>query len=238
VGEAPPGGDTLVGPNVAVSVAGTGTSSQPSKSETTTKEMKVVPSKETATEIPPGEIMDVSIAVMADLARLETVIRTKDRLKDGDAIPLARLGQEYAYWEDTLRTGLPVNPNTKITKVVFSAAPLARAEVASAAPMAAQVKSGFTGLAWSVLANWHRIALGLFALVALLMIRNVAKKAEVEAVVEKPAAPEEEDISLPEIEVDMAQKRAAKMRESIEEMIRSDPQTAVSLIRRWIARES
>ena len=76
---------------------------------------------------------------------------------------------------------------------------------------------------------------------ALLMMRSVARRsagALQAAVAEARAGRREEEVLLPEIEVDMEQKRAAKMRESIEDMIRRDPQSAVSLIRRWMARES
>jgi flagellar biosynthesis/type III secretory pathway M-ring protein FliF/YscJ len=231
-----------VQPNVAASVVAAGSSSPTSKSETEEKEKKKAPTEETAEETPPGEVKNVSISVIADLARVKAVIREKDGLKEADEVTQARLTQEYDFWKQTLLTGLPKeDASTNIAQVDFKAAPIAKIEFASAAPVSIQVKSGLSGIVSGLLENWHRIALAVFALFALFMIRGLARKTEVGVEVshaQKAQAQEEEEIELPEVEVDMDQKRAAKMRQSIEDMIRSDPQAAVSLIRRWMARES
>lgn len=241
-GGAAPGGETLVQPNVAASVVAEGASSAMSKSETEEKEKKKAPTEETVEETPPGEVKNVSISVIADLERVRSVIRTKDGLKETEDVPQARLTQEYEFWKQTLLNALPrEDATTNIASVSFSAAPIAKIEFASAAPVSLQVRTGVSGIVAAVLSNWHRIALAFFALFALFMIRGLARKtqAEVEVVeAQKAQTREEEEVQLPEVEIDMDQKRAAKMRESIEDMIRSDPQTAVSLIRRWMARES
>ncbi len=88
-------------------------------------------------------------------------------------------------------------------------------------------------------ANWQRIALALLAFVALILIRSVAKQsASMEADIARLEQEAAEEITLPEMEIDAEQKRAAKMREGIEDLIRRDPDSAVGLIRRWMARES
>ncbi len=233
-GPAQPAGDTLTQPNVAASVT-TAPAGAGSKSETEETEKTRAPSKQLATDTPPGEVTGISISVLADLARVEESIRVKEALAEDQTVDAARLQKEYEFWEDKLKTGLPVDAAAQITSVRFSAAPFQKADFAVSAAVAPPVSSRILDL---LLANMHRIGLAVLALMALLMIRSIAKKAEIEAEVVKPEEKPEEEISLPELEIDMEQKRGAKMRESIEEMVRTDPQTAVSLIRRWMARES
>ena len=222
------GGETLTQPNVAASVAGGGAPSG-AASRTEEEESSKAPVLEATTDFPPGEIKDISISVLVDLARLETVIREQDNLKEADLVAPDRVVREYAVWQAKLMKGLPVDLTSKIVKVEFSAAPFNKLDIASAAVSAAAIPWAVSDVFFR---NVHRIGLAVLALVALVMIRSIAKRAA-EASVEPP----EEDIPLPEPEVDMEQRRVSKMREGIEEMVRRDPQMAVSLIRRWMARE-
>jgi flagellar biosynthesis/type III secretory pathway M-ring protein FliF/YscJ len=233
------GGETLTQPNVAASVtppAGAGTGS---KTESAEKEETSEPSKKTATDIPPGEIKDIGLLVMVDLGKMASLIRAKDGVKDPEAaVAQARIDQECVLWKTKLLAALPVESASKVTNVEFTAVPMGApdqmveaATVVVAAPVSAKAFD-FLG------ANIHRIGLAALAVFALLLIRSIAKRAEVEVVPGKPEEPVEDDILLPEMEIDAEQKRAARVRESIEEMVRSDPQTAVGLIRRWMARES
>jgi flagellar biosynthesis/type III secretory pathway M-ring protein FliF/YscJ len=236
-GPAASGGDNLTSANVGASVTATAPAAQGSTSESSQTETTSEPSKKVATEIPPGQVVDVSLSVIADLARIEAIVRAKDKtIKDADPVPQATIDRECAAWKASLAAGLLKNPTSKVTSIEFSAAPFSKLpfQTAAAAPVAA------TSRALELFAaNWHRIGLGLLALVALFMIRGVARRAEVESAEEQlPKPASEEEFILPEVELDMDKKRTAKMRENIEDMARTDPQTAASLVRRWMARES
>ena len=235
----PAGGGTLTTPNVGVSVQ-TGGQGTGGSSETIEKEKKRAPSKMVRTDVPPGEIEDIQISVMADLKAVKDNIRTKDGLGAEDAVTQARLDQECKYWENRLRTGLPVlgaEAAARISKVTFSAEPFGELQVFAAGIAAPSAGSSILD---ELLANWQRIGLAALAIVALLMVKSVAKHApESEAAMASAdQVEEEEEIELPEVMLDIEQKRAMKVRESVEDMMQHDPQTAVNLIRRWVARET
>lgn len=234
--DAAPGGDTLTTPNTAASVTGYATgAAQGAKSEDTEKETTASPSKTVDTDVPPGDVKSVSIAVLADLRKVEAVIRFKDRLKAEDAVSQERITQEYDVWKSQIMTALPVDLASKTVRVQFTAAPFDTFEMAPGTAVAT-TSTGSAAMEF-VLVNWQRLGLAMLALVALVMIRSIATRSIVETR-EKTVVEVEEEIDLPEVEVDIEKRRAAKVRESIEEMVRRDPQTAVGLIRRWIARES
>lgn len=235
-GAGAPGGETLTQPNVSASVLTAPTAGQASGTSTEDVTKKRAPVKEVATETPPGEVKDITISVLADLERVESLVRAEKGLKEADLVSPDDLQKQYDFWQTKLMTGLPIDKTSKITRVEFSAAYFGKpADLAAAGVVPVPAASRLFDV---LFANWHRVALAVLALVALVMIRSIAKKAQQEAVVQTPDEKAEEDIPLPELEMDMEQKRAAKIRESIEDLVRSDPQTAVGLIRRWMAKES
>ncbi len=237
----PEGGDNLTTPNVMASVQ-TGGESEGARSEESETEKKYSPSKTVTTEVPPGEVTDIQISVMADLGRVEEAIKQKLPLEgEEETVTADRLKQEYAYWEDILRTGLPFREGdaAKVSNVLFTAEPFSQLQLA-AAGVAEGAGGGGGRILNTITSNWQPAVLVLLAAVALLMIRGVARRPASEeaalAALEKRES--EEEVLLPEIEVDVEERRARKMRESIEEMVQRDPQAAIGLIRRWIVRES
>jgi flagellar biosynthesis/type III secretory pathway M-ring protein FliF/YscJ len=238
---AAPGGEEGTKPNAATSIV-TAQANAPNgpSDKTTEKESTSSPSKEVSTEAPPGEIVDVQLGVIVSQDRLESIIRSKDDLKAGDKIDPARAKKELDDWQGILLSALSVSPDgqQKLSQVTFSAAPTITSEQIAAAAQTPAMPTG-TRVYGVVMDNWQRIALLALSLVALLMIRSIAKRgAQQQIEVARIEQAAEEEAMLPEPEVDVEQKRANKMRESVEEMIRHDPQSAVALIRRWVARET
>ncbi|MHC4711933.1 MAG: flagellar M-ring protein FliF C-terminal domain-containing protein [Planctomycetota bacterium] len=235
----PEGGDNLTRVNVGASVQ-TGGESEGAKSEESETEKRYSPSKTVTTDTPPGEVTDIQISVMADLGRVEEAIKKKLPLEgEEETVTADRLKQEYTYWEDILRTGLPFMRDgdaSKVSNVLFTAEPFGQLQLA-----AAGVAEGGGGgrILNTVMSNWQGGVLVVLAAVALLMIRGVARRPASEeaalATLEKRES--DEEVLLPEVEVDVEERRARKMRESIEEMVQRDPQAAIGLIRRWIVRE-
>jgi len=241
-GSAAPGGEEGAKPNTGTSVAVStvGNTSTGPTNKTTEKESTSSPSKEVSTEAPPGEITDVQLGVVVSQDVLESIIRSKEHLKPEDKIDPARIKTELDQWQTILLNALSVSPDgqQKLSKVTFYAAPMITSEQIAAATLSPSLPTG-TRVYGIVTDNWQRIALLALSLVALLMIRSIAKRgAEQQVEVAKIEQSAEEEAMLPEPEVDVEQKRANKMRESVEEMIRRDPQSAVALIRRWVARET
>jgi len=233
----PSAGNTLVQPNVGTSLAGGATAG--SRSETSEKEEERAPSKEVLTDIPPGEVIDVQISVLADLARVEEIIREKDGLEADAAITPERLQTEYAYYEDILKKGLPFKGDDggNISLVSFRAEPFAKFPVMTAAVGDARAPGR---LLETFLSNWQAIALVLLAVAALFMMKSLAAKRPLDEDELASLAQQESDEEslLPEVEVDIEERRSRQIRESIEEMVGRDPQAALGLIKRWITRES
>ena len=126
--------------------------------------------------------------------------------------------------------------SSKVSNVSFRAEPFAQLQLVSAG--VAETGSGnrlFDGLVGS----WQTLALVVLAAVALVMIKSVARQpAEERAFESFEQADDQEEVLLPQIEVDLDERRARKMRQTIEELVERDPQSALGLIRRWITKES
>lgn len=231
-------GDTLVSANVGISIQ-EGGGSGGGISETSEKDEERAPAKTVRTDIPPGEVVDVKISVLADLARVEDIIRRKEGLADDAAIPPERLEEEYAHYEDILKKGLPLKAEdaSNISMVSFRALPFASFPVVAAS--VADVGSTWR-LLDMLLSNWQAIALVFLAIGALFMMKSVAagKPIDEEALAALEESNPEDDVLLPDVAMNIEEVRSRKIRESIEEMVNRDPQAAMSLIKRWIARES
>jgi flagellar biosynthesis/type III secretory pathway M-ring protein FliF/YscJ len=235
----PPGGETITKPNMSMSAVNSGAGAPGPTTESAEKEKKYAPAEVTTTAQPPGELQEVLLTVVVPLDALEKNIRAKNGMKPEDAIDKARVEAECASWQATIMNALPAPEDAKrVSTVRFSAEPFAEPQLAAALSLPDMPATGrlltFAG------ANWQRMVLAVLAVIALLMVRSVARHApdtaRQVAGIEQAAA--EDEVLLPDVEIDVDQKRAAKIRETIEDMIRRDPQSAVSLIRRWMARES
>lgn len=239
-GGAAAAGETETMPNTQATVtAGGGGGGE--TSETLEKEREMGPAKMELTSTPPGELKDIRISVLADLARVEANIRAKDEsIAPEDAVPTATITAECESWRAKLQValrGVQGDETADITKISFSAEPFSQMAISAAGVVSPSTSSR----ALEILGrNWQRVGLALLAIVALLMVKSVAKRPPEEemAVAGSGEQEEEEEVDLPAVEVDLEERRAHKMRESIEEMIQKDPQAAASLIRRWIAKET
>ncbi len=237
----PQGGATLVTPNTAATVM-TGSAGTGKRSETHEKEETKSPSKTSTTIIPPGEVKGIQITVMADLTRVTENIRVKDGLEAEDTVSNERLQTEYAYYEEKLKTGLPVargGGSTNVSSVTFSAEPYSDVQLRVAAVAdvgaAGRLVDGMNG-------NWQKLMLVGLAMCALFMMKSVAKPRVMDDdaldALKQDEEEEDDESLLPEITVDIEEKRARAMRSSIEEMLERDPSSAMSLIKRWITTES
>ena len=230
--------DTLVSPNTGTTLE-MGGGSGGGSSETTEKDEERAPAKTVQTEIPPGEVVDIQISVLADLARVEGIIRRKEGLEDDAVVAPERLAAEYEHYEAILQKGLPLKASdaSNISRVSFRALPFGEFPV-----LAASVADvGSTGRVLDMLlSNWQAIALVFLAVVALFMMKSVATGRSIDeaalAALEKSEP--DDNMLLPDVAVNLEEMRSRKIRESIEDMVKRDPQVALGLIKRWIARES
>lgn len=236
----PQGAATQVSPNVTTTIQ-TGSAGTGGRSEMHEKEETKSPSKTITTNIPPGKVTDIQITVLADLTRVKENIRVKDELSTDEAVSTERLQEEYAYYEGLLKSGLPVargGASADVLKVTFSAEPYSDVQFRVAAiadvSSAGRFIEGMNG-------NWQKFMLVALAACALFMMKSVAKPrpTDDDALKALEQDEEEDDESLlPEITVDIEEKRARAMRSSIEEILDRDPNTGIGLIKRWMTKET
>jgi flagellar biosynthesis/type III secretory pathway M-ring protein FliF/YscJ len=105
---------------------------------------------------------------------------------------------------------------------------------------AEEAPAGFAALDL-VMENISSILFGILGIAAIIVAIVVSRRAPVEKVdrteLEEEARDQEEEPLLPEMPADVSALRYEKMQETINQMVGSSPESAASLVRRWIAED-